>query len=89
MLHAYTRNVPCSDSHTSGTVFPLYLPGVVKLKLSESLVPSVSLTVMVAVCSPGAKSNTLMLPTSGPAGRKLICFLLSGCNHTHLNAQKL
>ena len=45
-----------------------------KLKLSESLVPSVSLTVMVAVCSPGAESNTLMSSTSGPAGRKLTCF---------------
>ena len=90
MLYTYL-NALCSDSHVtvSGTVFPLYLPGVVKLKLSESLVPNVSLTVMVAVCSPGAKSNTLMLSTSGPAGRKWIRFLLCCSNYTHSNVQVL
>ena len=38
-----------------------------KSKLSESLLPSVSVTVMVAVCTPGSKSKTSMLSTSWPA----------------------
>ena len=52
------------------SIVPLHRPrasGVVKSKLCEALLPSVSVTVMVAVCTPGAKSKTLMLSTSWPA----------------------
>ena len=38
------------------------------MTLSESLLPKMSVTVIVAVCSPGAKSNTSMSSTSKPTG---------------------
>ena len=46
----------------------LYSPGVINVTLSESLLPKMSVTVIVAVCSPGAKSNTSMSSTSKPTG---------------------
>ena len=49
----------------------LYSPGVVNVTLSESLFPKVSVTVMVAVCSPGSKSNTSMSSISKPTGGEI------------------
>ena len=51
-------------------IVPLCLPrasGVVNVKLSEALLPTVSVTVMVNVCTPDAKSKTSMISTSRPA----------------------
>ena len=52
----------------------LYSPGVVNVTLSESLFPKVSVTVMVAVCSPGSKSNTSMSSISKPTGGEIKIF---------------
>ena len=49
----------------------LYPPGVVNVKLSESLLPNMSVTVMAAVCSPGEKSSTLMSPINRPINKQL------------------
>ena len=49
----------------------LYSPGVMNVTLSESLFPKVSVTVMVAVCSPGSKSNTSMSSISKPTGGEI------------------
>ena len=51
--------------------FRLYPPGVVNVKLSESLLAIMSVTVMAAVCSPGEKSSTLMSPINRPIDQKL------------------
>ena len=48
----------------------LHPPGVVNVKLSESLFPNMSVTVMAAVCSPDEKSSTLMSPINRPIDKK-------------------
>ena len=44
------------------------------MKLSESLLPKMSVTVMAAVCSPGEKSSTSISSISKPTGGEIKCF---------------